>query len=592
MGSFDDLIPANKSEKKGGKSFDDLIPPDKYAPPKMVPADTFLGIQLYKPDYGGRSGLDNLGIDARSLARGATAGLYMPAKAGLTAALGSGDYQSNLERERAQAAADRQAGGGGAELAGALLGAGKLSAVANSARLSAGAGITSVAPRLVSKLPGGVLGTAGKVGAIGAEGAAYGAANAYSEGTDIGKGAAMGAGGALLGTAAGAGLSKVATPIVSRLSGKEQQAVRNLERQGVKLSAGQRTGSERLKIYETEAAPSMKNNVFDEQVDQLTTAATRKAGPNPASSIDEDWMYQQDAYFKRGYDAVRASSGMTVDRQLRSELGAITRQYKNTQLPSTERRIISSLASEIAGKRRISGEQYITYLKHLKKQAGLYRKNQSFAADALNNMVEAIEATADRQMPAALVNQKRQLDRQFAAYKNLTRAGATGEKKLAAEGRISPADLQRVVRGALGPEAYSRGRGPLTRLSKDANMVMGVPGNTQSAARMDANAALRLLGATGLGTGAYVLSDNAGAPGAFSVPGSVLTGAVAAMAAKPLLNRALMSKGGQAYLGNQLMPNRLTPGSATAALAGTRAMTTQTNNNQLTPEQRMLLGGN
>ena len=575
MGNFDDLIPGDKSGKGGGKSFDDLIPPDKYAAPKMVPADTFLGLQLYKPDYGGRSGLDNLGIDARSLARGATAGLYMPAKAGITAALGSGDYQSNLERERAQAAADRQAGGGGAELAGALLGAGKL----------------SVAPRLISKMPGGVLGTAGKVGAIGAEGAAYGAANAYSEGTDIGKGAAMGAGGSLLGAGAGAAVSKAVTPIVSRLSGKEQQAVRNLERQGIKLSAGQRTGSERLKIYETEAAPALKDNVFSDQVDQLTTAATRKAGPNPASSIDEGWMAQQDAYFKQGYDAVRASSGMTVDRQLKSELRAITNQYKNTQLPSTERRIISSLASEITRKNRISGEQYITYLSELKKRANLYR-NQPFAQDATRTMIDAVEAAADRQMPAALVQQKRQLDRQYAAFKNLTRAGATGEKKLAAEGRISPADLQRVVRGAIGPEAYSRGRGPLTRLSKDANMVMGLPGNTQSAARMDANAALRLLGATGLGTGAYFLSENAAGPNAFSVPGSVLTGAAAALVAKPLLNRALMSKGGQAYLGNQAMPNRLTPGSATAALAGTRAGLVATNNDQLTPEQRMLLGGN
>lgn len=198
-------------DKKSASDSDWQEVEDKYAAPKIVPADTFLGIQLYKPDYGGRSGLDNLGIDARSLARGATAGLYMPAKAGITAALGSGDYQSNLERERAQAAADRQAGGGGAELAGALLGAGKLSA----------------APRLISRMPGGVLGTAGKVGAIGAEGAAYGAANAYSEGTDIGKGAAMGAGGSLLGAGTGAAVSKAVTPIVNRLSGKEQQAVRN-----------------------------------------------------------------------------------------------------------------------------------------------------------------------------------------------------------------------------------------------------------------------------------------------------------------------------------------------------------------------------
>jgi hypothetical protein len=364
-----------------------------------------------------------------------------------------------------------------------------------------------------------------------------------------------------------------------------------LERQGVKLSAGQRTGSERLKIYETEAAPSMKNNIFDEQVDQLTTAATRKAGPNPASSIDDGWMRQQDKHFKQGYDAVRASSGMTVDRQLRSELGAITRQYKNTQLPSTERRIISSLASEIAGKRRISGEQYITYLSELKKRADLYR-NQPFAQDATRNMIDAIEATADRQMPKALIKEKRKLDRQYAAFKNLTRAGATGEKKLAAEGRISPADLQRVVRGAIGPEAYSRGKGPLTRLSKDANMVMGVPGSSRTAERADAIAALRLMGGLGLGAGAGLFTDNQGAPSTLSVGSGVVGTALGFLVAKPLLNRAIMSKGGQAYLGNQLMPNRLSPGSATAALTGTRAMTTQTNNNQLTPEQRLLLGGN
>jgi hypothetical protein len=475
---------------------------------------------------------------ARGIARGATFGLndeafgLMKGIGGLVSGEGfSPAYNRAVESYRARDKASQAANpitGIASEIAGGM-GTG-LGAMRAGATLIRG-GMT---------LPQTVIASA-------AEGAGYGAlqgaGNAEGGMSERLAGAQQGGvTGALVGVAVplaaraiGAAATRAVTPMTIPPERQAMAAV--LQREGVPLTAGQRTGSQGLKyaesmLGEAPLAGGGAARVVAEQGDAFTDAAMRRAGARGLATPENI----DDAFVRLGqqFDDLSARNTLVADQQLGQDINNALQRY-GRKLPSEQRALVGNEAVEIIqriqqGNGRMAGADYQTIRSDLTTRANDASDNGY--ARALRGLRDALDNTMERSIRANRPDDLgawAETRRQYGNLKDISKAaGGAGEGT--ASGRLTPQSLRTAIASGRNREAYARGQGDLAELVRAGNALMTPLPNSGTAQRMN------ILGLVGAGAG--------GAAGGFQ-------GAAIGAALPAIAGRTINSNWAQRYLSNQ-----------------------------------------
>lgn len=373
-------------------------------------------------------------------------------------------------------------------------------------------------------------------------------------------------GGALMSPAVLAAGRRAVTPFAA--TPERSHLVDVLQREGVPLTAGQRTGNKALQWAESTfgdmpGAGGRPAEMMTNQQEQFTRAALRRAGEDATRASPEA---VDNAFTRIGnqFETIGARNHVLPDQQFVQDLHAARDEYHNLVGPHARAPAIDNAIEDIASQMQrngglLTGEQYNAMTSRLAKQARQAR-NDPQLQEALQGVRESLDdafertlrATGNTQDAAALREARTQ-------YRNLLvlEKAATGAGSASAEGLISPSQL----RGAVVQQnrrGYARGRGDFADLARAGEAVLRPLPQSGTAPRQNMQHVLQLLGT--------IAGGGAGAAGG---PAGAVAGAAAGLAAPAVAGRVMMSRPVQAYLGNQLLqpgPRDTTTSALTRAL--------------------------
>lgn len=384
-------------------------------------------------------------------------------------------------------------------------------------------------------IPSALLGPGGKVrNAV--QGAASGlgseAAGQYTKGSAYEPVARIA--GALAGGLVPSAAAKVVTPLP--IPQERQAFINALEKEGIPLTAGQKTGYTPLKYAESVLgdvpfAGQQASNIQRDQLQALTGAAMKRVGSNERS-IGPESMDRVYSDLGKKFDDLAATTTGKMDKQFADDLGSTVQNYIHLTNPGERKPLIDhvvgtmiDLSKNSSG--QVAGEQYKAFRSQLTKAA---RQTQDAEfKTAVGGIVEALDGMMARSAGPAAAKAWQEVRGQYRNLMTLENAaGMAGEN--AAQGMLSPSGLRSATVNA-GKRDYVRGNGDFAELARAAEAIMKPLPNSGTAPRNNI--------------------QNIMTGGGFMVGG--LPGAAAGLAGPAVLGRALMSKPGQAYLGNQVM---------------------------------------
>lgn len=387
---------------------------------------------------------------------------------------------------------------------------------------------------------GGSIGSLLRFGVL--PGAASEAAGQATDGTSAEPYARIAA--ALLAPAAPAMVSRAISPM--RVAPERLAAAKVLRNEGVHPTAGQLTGSTRLKYMESEMGGNKAAQMMDDQAEAFTSAAMRKAGASGRASPEN--MTALNQRLAQGFDDISARNTVKFDQGIANDIGGTMREYTKV-LPTEQRKIVGDLAQDIvdrfkSGGGSLPGAEYQTIRSRLTKRAFNARNGDPELADAYRGLRDALDNGMNRSINPADAGAWQQLRREYGNMKTLERA-ASGGGEAAALGLISPAKLrQAATTGNRG--GYVRGEGDFAELSRAGNAIMTPLPNSGTAGRISArNLGPQVSSLIGAATGGAASGGN---------PLGIAAGWAIGAAAPAAAGRALMSRPVQRYLTNQIAP--------------------------------------
>lgn len=319
--------------------------------------------------------------------------------------------------------------------------------------------------------------------------------------------------------------------------------VKALEKDGVTaLTAGQKTGSERLRYFEsttqhTPGGGARAANMATQQEEQFTRAALKRAGVS-ADRATPDVMNQAFDDIGRKFDSLANTSNMTFDPPLTRALQSAANDYNQMVPPSMRAPVVDNVLQDIATMAqqnggKLPGSSYQAVRSRLDRMRRDSRDPQ--LSRALGDMREALDDAMQRSMPTPRAGEWSKVRRE---YKNLIvlEKAVQGAGEKTALGLISPAQL-RMAAKQQNKRAYVRGTDDLGPLARAGEAIMKPLPNSGTAPRQGVQNAMAALGAAGG-------SLYAGAPGA-------AIGAIGAAALPAVASRMLMSRPFQNYMANQ-----------------------------------------
>lgn len=347
----------------------------------------------------------------------------------------------------------------------------------------------------------------------------------------------------IAGALAGGMLPSVASRAVSpvRALPERLQMADQLADEGVDLTAGQRTGSNKLRYMESEIGGARAQEFMERQGEQFTDAAMRRAGAGGRSTPAN--MTALRDRLGQGFNDISARNVVQADQPLVADLNRTFQDYGRV-LPTEQRQIAQNLGQDIVTRFRqgggaMPGTDYQTIRSRLSRMAQSNRQRDPEFAEAIRSMRNALDDAMTRSVRPEDAQEWGTLRREYGNMKTLERAAA-GAGENAAAGIISPAQLRTAATtGRRGQ--YARAEGDFDELARAGEATMKPLPNSGTASRMAVRGAMSLptaIGAALGGSGGDVTMAILGALGGATVP------AVA--------GRTLMSRPVQAYLSNQL----------------------------------------
>jgi len=340
--------------------------------------------------------------------------------------------------------------------------------------------------------------------------------------------------------------SRAVTPIQSGMSAERQRLADVAKKEGIDLTAGQKTGSKRLQALESvfEDLPfsgPRQQAITEGNREQFNRAVLNKAGVYGTKATPDVMNDAFDAS-DRSFRSMAAKTTVSLDNQFLDDLQNVATKY-GSKLETQQKPIVQSYLNDLLSSgNTMPGELYQDTRSAISKQAKGTGDTQ--LASALRGIRNALDSAAERSMPADMKGDWADLRRQYGNLKSISQAVASAGAG-AAEGDIPPAQLASAVRQAMGADAYSRGAGDLNDLARVGKTFIQskVPDSGTAKRAMW----MRLLtGGLGLGSGGTAL-----ALGHDPVVAAAAAGA--GLAAPAVAQRAYMSPVMQAYLKNQLV---------------------------------------
>lgn len=346
-------------------------------------------------------------------------------------------------------------------------------------------------------------------------------------------------GGAVAGSLAPGAISRVISPITQAPERARQAAIMDAE--GVRLTAGQRTGNKRLQVMEQVAAETPlsvgTNTVFNQQAEDFTQAALGRVGENARRATPE---VIDRAFTRIGneFDRLAGAYDLPPSMPMMQQVATVVQNYVDLVPPNMRANIITDVVGDIVNAfqngQAITGAQYQAWRSRLDRAARASRADPQLSQTLFgirNAMDDGIAAVMTPDDAAAWQQARDQYRNMLVVEKTATRGG-----EAAAEGIISPAGLRGATVTQNGRQ-YARGEGDFGELARAGNATMTSFPNSGTPARLQAQ-----WGFGALGTAGGALAG--GGPGA--VAGAVASPVLQAMSAS-----AFMSPPVQAYLANQ-----------------------------------------
>lgn len=396
----------------------------------------------------------------------------------------------------------------------------------------------------------------GQAGVATGSGAAAGVAQQVSDNPYVELAAQILGGGAVVGaTQIG---RKAVTPFPIDA---ERAAVNDvLSSEGIELTPGQMTGSDRLKYAESEIGGSGAASLTSRQAEQFTQAALSRAGISATKATPEVMAKAYDDIGQQ-FDDIAARNTLSGDQQLGADLGATWAEYTSLVNQSERAPLVENTLREIVEAVRtnggtITGEAY----KSMRSRLGraVRRATDPELSGAIKGIQGALDDAMERSMAAANSPDLGSWQQVRSDYRNylalVDAAGGAGEN--AAMGIISPAMLRQAV-ARQGKGSYVRGQGDFAELARAGVAGMSPLPNSGTAARMAVRGATSTIPAA---LGAVAGNDVAGSLG-------MLAGMGAGAFAPNALGAVMLSGPGRNYLTNQLLPRPVNVGQMAGAPA-------------------------
>lgn len=414
-----------------------------------------------------------------------------------------------------------------------------------------GQGVGTVAATL---LPAGVVANAARPGTV-TQGVAQ--ALATQPATQIASGVAGGAttgatDNPLAGLAASlavpigaAGIRGVISPTTVTLSDAEKRIIETARREGIPLTPSQETGSKTLRTLEETMAKlplsgGPMNRSYDTQRAALNEAIMKRTG-TAAKDASPETLTKVAKTLGGQFDDLAARTTLVPDqkfaddvlrvatnygRRLETDVAPVFKSYMDDLQP-----VIDAIAS--GQNPSIAGETYKAI------RSDLARRTRSTSngelKQALSALGTALDDAVERSASPDLLKEWQTLRRQYAAYKTVDKAMASGRQADRVTGDVPLGAFSSAVRAG-DREGFARARGQYGELSKLADYLAPKIPDSGTATR---------------GVTANLLSGGALAAGAGGLGASAGTAAATAVAPW-LASMAYNSPAGRAYLTNQL----------------------------------------
>ena len=398
---------------------------------------------------------------ARWLANFVTLGFADKLAAKADEALGRGNYEQNLAKERVKSAAaetdvtiPEKLVLGAAGIAPMVLAGGPSGALASAARLAgAPAGVTGALSSIAAPTT-----LAGRVGLGAAEGGLLGAAEAVGRDTNVEEGALIGAGVGAAVPVLGAAIGRAISPVSNVLTPEQQRLAQEMRSRGFDLTPAQATGSRMLGYTESvmrdlpggSMSPRMaQQEMFNEQV-------LRAAGVT-GNEITPEVIELGKQTIGGGVGNLIRGKPISFDQTLVGEIDDALKRHSNT-LDINIRPVFRAQASAI---KNAAGTVDGDFAQNVRSE--LLRLERNYASQptlsgALSDLREAVDNAIQRSLPKQEAQELRTLRGQ---YKNLMRVEEAYNRggAQAAAGGISPVALRQTVKRGATKELETLARG-------------------------------------------------------------------------------------------------------------------------------------
>lgn len=362
-----------------------------------------------------------------------------------------------------------------------------------------------------------------------------------------------------LGVGTGLGSARLAQKLLTPFenTATRQAAVDLLKKEGVDLTAGQKTGSKWLQYQEAGLSGDAASAMTDKQAEQFTSAVLKRAGTSGRATPD----VVDQAFTNNGneLDSLAARNVLPMDGQLSTDLSDAIRVYNGNVNPSQRAPVIQDTLQDLVNAAKSNGNQ-LTGAAYQKLRSRLERSARGTSdpelSTALRGIKGALDDAMERGMAASGSPDLGAWRDARGVYRNLlvVEKAASGAGEKAASGLISPAALRAATKAIYGTRSYARGKTDYSDLAHAGEQTMTPLPQSGTAPRLATK-----LAATGPVAAAATLAAGQPIPAAILAAGSV---------APWLLGKALMTKPAQAYLSNQLLRGKKTPLTALIGPAG------------------------
>lgn len=368
-----------------------------------------------------------------------------------------------------------------------------------------------------------------------------------------------------------AGLRRAVSPVTMNLTPEEARRAAIAKQYGIDLTPGQQTGSRPLQALESSFAQlpfssGRQNAIYDAQRTGFNRAALSKAGVN-ADRVSPEVLDRAFTELGKRFDDLAARTTVRPDAQFGQDIAAVANNY-GRRLPTDVAPVFNSYMADLdpllqaAAKGQnpqIDGRTFQNISSNLARAARNAR-NRPELQDALNSLRGALDDALERsaaqganpQIPrlpgaggsnANLADEWREARRQYRNLLMIDEAAGAGTQADRAAGNLSFGAMRAAVDRA-DPRGFARGRGEMADIAQLGDFLAQKIPNSGTPERQ---AAMRIaqggMGAGGLG--------GAMAFGADPLLAAGLT--AGALAMPPILQGAMNSSAGRAYLTNQFL---------------------------------------